>query len=234
LRSVKHYQYCADMTQTLAAAIGRRVKDLRKGQGLSARTLAERMADLGIPWKREVVANLETGRRATVGVDELLALAIVLDVPHTTLLVNPHDSEVMLTPTTPMHPVAALLWLVGEVPFRSRLGPWNLASAPIQLARKFFEHSTIAIRELDMLRMLTTEDEPGSESRRRLRDENVTEYLSRLSRDVHEMRAEGYAVPEVDTRLVDEARQRGVWDQELPTALVADARRGGAWEVDHG
>lgn len=234
MRCVKFHQYCADMTQTLAAAIGRRVKDLRKGQGFSAQTLAERMADLGIPWKREVVANLETGRRATVGVDELLALAIVLDVPHTTLLVNPYDSEVMLTPTTPMHPVAALLWLVGEVPFRSMLGPWNLASAPIRLARRFFENSTIAARELDMLRMLTTEDQPGSESRRQLRDDHVTDYLSRLNRDVNEMRAEGYAVPEIDTRLVDEARQRGVWNQEQPTALVADARRGEAWEADRG
>lgn len=67
--------------------IAQRVKNLRQRRGLSAQRLADRLAGVGIPWDRSIVANLENGRRAAVSVEEFLALAYVLDVAPVHLLV---------------------------------------------------------------------------------------------------------------------------------------------------
>src|SRR5690606_3894974 len=58
----------------------------------SAERLAQEMTRVGVPWERVVVSNLETGRRATVTVDELLALAYVLEVAPVHLIV-PTDGD---------------------------------------------------------------------------------------------------------------------------------------------
>lgn len=55
--------------------------------------LADRMTELDIPWNRAIVANLVSGRRRTVSVDELLALAFVLNVAPVHLLVPPDDPD---------------------------------------------------------------------------------------------------------------------------------------------
>lgn len=68
-----------------------RVKELRKRRGWSAQKLAEEMAGVGVPWERMVVTKLENGRRASLTVEELLALAYVLDVAPLHLLVPPVD-----------------------------------------------------------------------------------------------------------------------------------------------
>jgi transcriptional regulator with XRE-family HTH domain len=69
-------------TQVVAA----RVRKLRTKRGWSAEELAKQMKAAGIPWERIVVTKLETGRRASVSVDELLALAAVLNCPPVMLL----------------------------------------------------------------------------------------------------------------------------------------------------
>ncbi|MFE2428437.1 helix-turn-helix domain-containing protein [Streptomyces sp. NPDC059373] len=68
-------------------AIAKRVKELRGERGLTGANLAERMTELGVPWDRSIVANLENGRRGSVSVAELLGLAFVLDVAPIHLLV---------------------------------------------------------------------------------------------------------------------------------------------------
>lgn len=67
-------------------AIAARVKALRRGR-FTAAELAERMNAAGFPWDRFTVQNLENGRRATLTVEEFLALAYVLDVAPVHLLV---------------------------------------------------------------------------------------------------------------------------------------------------
>jgi len=59
---------------------------VRKKRGWSAAELARRMKAVGIPWERIVVTKLETGRRASVSVDELLALSAVLNCPPVMLM----------------------------------------------------------------------------------------------------------------------------------------------------
>jgi transcriptional regulator with XRE-family HTH domain len=64
-----------------------RMKALRAQRGLTTQGLAEAMTRVGVPWEAGVVTKLETGRRKSVSVAELLALAYVLDVAPVHLLV---------------------------------------------------------------------------------------------------------------------------------------------------
>jgi transcriptional regulator with XRE-family HTH domain len=92
--------------------------------------LAKRMTELGIPWDRSIVANLENGRRNLVSVDELLALALVLGVAPNRLILGPeHDSEpVRLAPAVETTANRAWEWACGERAIRPGVHgspPWR-------------------------------------------------------------------------------------------------------------
>ena len=73
----KRREVWSNPTRTVAA----RVQELRRKRGWSAEALAEECADLGMPaLNRSVIANIESGRRTYVSVEELLTLAYALDV----------------------------------------------------------------------------------------------------------------------------------------------------------
>lgn len=74
-------------TNSPTAVIAKRVRELRTRRGWSAQRLAEYLSQVGVPWDRSIVANLENGRRQTISVEEWLALAYVLDVAPINLLV---------------------------------------------------------------------------------------------------------------------------------------------------
>jgi hypothetical protein len=79
------------------------VKRRRAGLDWTAERLAEEMTAAGVPWTRDIVVNLENGRRKTLAVHELLALAWVLDVPSPAdLIVSPAYSGADLFPVTPV------------------------------------------------------------------------------------------------------------------------------------
>jgi len=75
------------------AVIAAKVLELRKGRGWSADELAVRMTAAGVAWTRLVVTKLEKGYRQSISVEELLALAYVLDVAPVNLLI-PWDDDV--------------------------------------------------------------------------------------------------------------------------------------------
>jgi transcriptional regulator with XRE-family HTH domain len=100
---------------TPTKVIAARVKELRKSRGWSAADLAQAMKAVGIEWERIIVTKLETGRRASVSVEEMLALAYVLDVAVVDLVVPPwpsplwggtgnHASDVARSPNDPNVP----------------------------------------------------------------------------------------------------------------------------------
>src|ERR1700735_3817041 len=58
-----------------------RLRDLRRGQGMSAREVASRCAALGVPsLSRSTIAKIESGVRGLVTVEEAAALAMALGV----------------------------------------------------------------------------------------------------------------------------------------------------------
>ena len=83
------------MTNDVSDVVGGRVREVRKRCDWTTAELAEQCASKGMPQLTASVLNdIETGRRAvngsrrrTVSVDELLALALVLDVAPVHLLV---------------------------------------------------------------------------------------------------------------------------------------------------
>jgi transcriptional regulator with XRE-family HTH domain len=72
-------------TRFLADVLATNLRAYRLLRGLEQQDIAERMAKLGHPWKRQTVSEVERGRR-NVTVDELLALAMTLPVPVWVLL----------------------------------------------------------------------------------------------------------------------------------------------------
>jgi transcriptional regulator with XRE-family HTH domain len=65
-----------------------RIRKLRKERKVSAQKLADRCQDLGFQVPRMVIANLESGRRDSITVDELATLASALQVPVAGLLMT--------------------------------------------------------------------------------------------------------------------------------------------------
>lgn len=82
---------------------------------MSAQQLADTCAELGHPIPRSVLANLESGRRETISVPELLVLAQALRVPPVRLLVPlGYADTVELLPGAEVTTTDALRWLRGE------------------------------------------------------------------------------------------------------------------------
>jgi transcriptional regulator with XRE-family HTH domain len=106
-----------DWPRRLTAGVAEQVKRLRGGR-MSAQQLADATAELGHPVARSVIANLESGRRDTVSVAEIVVLARALGVPPL-LLVFPVGSNatVELLPGEIVDTWSGAKWFTGEQPF---------------------------------------------------------------------------------------------------------------------
>ncbi|KAB2344917.1 helix-turn-helix domain-containing protein [Actinomadura rudentiformis] len=106
-----------DWSTSLAAAIAEQVRRLRKERGMSAQQLADACTDLGLPITRSAVANLESQRRPTVSVAELLIFARALDTPPILLLIPLGQQEtVKLAPEVTAATWDAVQWFAGLGP----------------------------------------------------------------------------------------------------------------------
>lgn len=93
---------------------------------MTAEQLADRMREVGVPFDKNVVANLETGRRRFVTVQELLALAYVLNVSPGALLVAPGANNFepyQFTPEVSATTAAVRQMLDGRWPLEG-MDPW--------------------------------------------------------------------------------------------------------------
>ena len=98
-------------------ALARRVREVRTARGWSAQELARRCAGLGLPaLDRSTIANIESGRRQRVGVDELLVLALALGVAPVHLLVPLDEQWYALTPDRVTGTGRVREWLRGNWP----------------------------------------------------------------------------------------------------------------------
>lgn len=73
--------------------IADKVKQLRRQRRWSAQRLSEEISRAGFSWNRSVIANFEHGRRSYLTVEELIALASVLEVSPLTLLLPCESQE---------------------------------------------------------------------------------------------------------------------------------------------
>jgi hypothetical protein len=102
----------------MARLVAREVRRYRESQQpkMSAQQLADRTAELGMPIPRSVLANLESGRRETVSVAEVLVLAAALGVAPIELI-SPvgFDQQTEMLPGREMDPLSAMRWFTGEL-----------------------------------------------------------------------------------------------------------------------
>lgn len=98
------------------ATIAQRVKELRGRRGWTAAHLGKVLGKHGVSWDRFTVANLESGKRQNVTVQELFALALALDVAPTNLLVPLDDRPYQVTPVRTESADMVRAWVRGEEP----------------------------------------------------------------------------------------------------------------------
>ncbi|MFJ3290394.1 helix-turn-helix transcriptional regulator [Streptomyces sp. NPDC086669] len=97
-------------------AMAARVKEVRKRKGLTAQGLADALKASGLPWDRQTVTKLETGRRQNISVVEWLALSRALDVSPLHLLVPLEEVNFQVTPEESLPAGRVRAWLRGTEP----------------------------------------------------------------------------------------------------------------------
>src|SRR5262245_48580908 len=102
---------------SLTRSIGNEIVRHRKSRKWSAQRLADECTNLGLTMPRDVITDLEIGRRANVSVAELLVIAAALDVPPALLVFAVGSApEIEILPGVVRAPFRALQWLSGEAP----------------------------------------------------------------------------------------------------------------------
>lgn len=105
-----------EVAKPVAARVAENVKMLRTERGFDLADVAHRMAELGRPLSLNGVSKVERGKRG-VDVDDLVALALALDVTPNRLLLAPGvDGETLLAPAVVTSERSAWQWATGEHP----------------------------------------------------------------------------------------------------------------------
>lgn len=106
-----------DYPSAITAQMGQLLQSARKSAGVSAQRLADLCTTAGTPITRNVIASIESGRRASIGVDELLTIAHVLNIPPVTLLfpitTAPFD-DCVTRPSMNEGAAYGLDWIIGS------------------------------------------------------------------------------------------------------------------------
>jgi transcriptional regulator with XRE-family HTH domain len=201
----------------LTAVIAQRVRHLRQQADMRGAALAAKLNDLGIPWNRSTVAKFETGQRASISVQELLALAVALDVPPIWLLADvDNGSPTPIASGLDEQPWETLLWLVGRQPLRGGPGAWWLRVAPSlgliytfrsaleQVQRNRFTQLAVA-SDPELAEHMDSEDELAEKDRRA---------LLALASSMTSIQRSGFALPTVPDDVLARAAELHV---ELPS-----------------
>jgi len=103
-----------EWTAQVAAGVGQRVAYFRGRRKLTAKALADRCAELGLPLGRPTISKLEKGLRQTVTVDEVQVLAKALDVAPIKLLFPLDAKTVEVLPGQCIDTLDAILWFTDD------------------------------------------------------------------------------------------------------------------------
>jgi transcriptional regulator with XRE-family HTH domain len=172
----------------------------------------------GVPWSRVSVEKLENGRRGSITLQELLALALVLNVAPITLIADPrHDADVPVAKDLTVSPWDALMWLAGSGTInRSESSGDKLGRDAwlIQAGWAMVE----AVEELGSVdrRILQLDDE---DERRERDDDRHRQALRLLNTAAGRVTAQGAPLP--DFLPLDQIRRRAA---ELDVDLVKPLR----------
>lgn len=127
------------------ATVATEVRRRRRERGMTAQELADTCAEIGYPIPRNVIANMESGRRAVLPLVEVMVLAEALNT-HPILLIYPlgHTNQVQRLPLQdPIDTWDAMRWFSGEEP--------NALTLDSGALRQFREHNHHEAAAMDAL-----------------------------------------------------------------------------------
>lgn len=117
----------------VTARIARAIRDLRGER--SGQWLSDRTAELGHRVSRSTISEIETGRRKSITVADLIILAAALDtVPIALIYPGPYDQDARVLPELEMPQVWAVRWFSGELSWRSEV-PFDDKGHYVQIPR---------------------------------------------------------------------------------------------------
>jgi transcriptional regulator with XRE-family HTH domain len=145
-----------------SARIGKRIQVKRRRQHMTADQLAARTAELGYEVTRSTIANIESGRRDVVTVQQVTVIAMALDTSPVVLLFDPTDPVTDLLPGDAMSGIEASEWWSGNwraLHLRTHPGERVVTNPDMELYtyRKVFQlHQMLrkALADLDKLQAL--------------------------------------------------------------------------------
>jgi hypothetical protein len=190
---------------------------------MSAQQLADRTAELGMPIPRSVLANLESGRRDTVTVAEVLILAAALNVaPLELIFPVGYAGEVEMVPGRPSDPVTAMRWFTGELKLDAGDGETTLRQ-PVSSEQSAIDLIDYHDRVIGLLRARE------ADTARALADANdATDEKAMADARYQMMRTEDYrqVLSETLQRTRAEMRERGMLLPELPPDIKIEEEEG--------
>lgn len=200
----------------LTQLVARRVNAIRKSQNnLSGAALSARVRKLGVSsWADSTISKLETGRRESISVTELFALAIALDVPPLWLVVDPADSGDLtpLTSATSEDWTTTALWALGQRSLNEHTGrDWAVAATSFRLALSLDQ----LVRELraSALKLeidLKYADEDEQAQQRQDADRRDRRTFVIVDRQMSHLHEAGSTVPPMPADILGRAAELGV------------------------
>lgn len=170
--------------------LGERIARYRRLAGISARELAEQ-AGRGL--SRGIIANIESGRKTDITVDQLLAIAIVLGVPPFALALPIESPMRQVKLSNGTKTVSAPVWVASE--WLRELGPGQQYVFPTAASGVSRTVLRMIADYLDMLREATAGRVPRSEALRELRQR--ADELRAAGIDITVERADGEMTADV-------------------------------------
>lgn len=164
-----------------------------------------------------------------VTAEELLTLALALDVPPAALLFPLGDENlVKIAPTVDLHPFHAARWMMGEIALSSVSAsdsPWLAATLPLRMYRRLDETENAFIRAADDLKTaeVTVSDEPGHLDKAR---EARLRALHQFGQMIDYLVIQGIKVPRYAPVLLDEMESIGALQHR--DLLRAQEKEGGS------
>lgn len=201
---------------------------------MSTRALADACANYGHPIPRSVLANLESGRRESITVPEVLVIARALEVPPMDLLLPlGHAEQVEILPGVSLTPAAALDWLAGRQPLLPA-ARWSSTS------RRFYEHAQLVdgwkaerlaarnYREMPDEQLPPKIASYGRDRAVEQHEQNASRHLADLVRLRERMVSDGLTPPELPAELAEVvgAQSRGDGCSSAAPARPSETRRG--------
>lgn len=191
--------------QPINHVVAGRVRQAREAKGWSQAEVARRLTNAGAPMTQTALARLEGNRRGVL-VEELVAIARVLEVPLVWLVIDTASAVAQLTKPAPTPSFDALLWAIGRRwPEGNERVPdsWTSAAIPIRRAVAAAEQAEQAEQWASWSRSPAIPKPDGWE-------DDYRGFLGTLAAVLGAVAELGMSLPVLDARVVEDAERLGV------------------------